>query len=84
MILRIAATHGASNIRIFGSVARGEAKPESDVDFLVEFRHGRGPWYGGELIADLEDLLNRKVDIATVEDLHWYVRDQVLQEAVPL
>jgi len=83
-ILRLAAQHGASNVRVFGSVARGEAGPDSDVDFLVEFRAGRGPWYGGGLIADLEDLLKRKVDVATVEDLHWYIRDRVLSEAVPL
>ncbi len=83
-ILRIAAAHGASYVRVFGSVARGEAKPDSDVDFLVEFKYGRGPWYGGGLIADLEDLLERRVDVATVEDLHWYIRDRVLKEAVPL
>jgi uncharacterized protein len=83
-ILRIAAAHGATNVRVFGSVARGDAKPDSDIDLLVEFKHGCGPWYGGGLIADLEDLLKRRVDIATVEDLHWYVRDRVLQEAVPL
>jgi uncharacterized protein len=83
-ILRIAAAHGASNVRVFGSVARGEAKPDSDVDLLVEFKHGRGPWYGGAFIADLEELMGRRVDIATVEELHWYVRDRVLEEAVPL
>lgn len=83
-ILRIAALHGASNVRVFGSVARGEAGPDSDVDFLVEFKAGRGPWYGGGLIADLEDLLHRRVDVATVEELHWYIRDQVLKEAMPL
>jgi predicted nucleotidyltransferase len=83
-ILRIAAEHGASNVRVFGSVARGEAGPDSDVDLLVEFKLGRGPWYGGDLIIDLEDLLDRRVDVATVEELHWYIRDRVLQEAVPL
>jgi hypothetical protein len=83
-ILRIAAEHGASNVRVFGSVARGEAGPDSDVDFLVEFKSGHGSWYGGDLIIDLEDLLDRTVDVATVEELHWYVRDRVLREAVPL
>jgi predicted nucleotidyltransferase len=83
-ILRIAAKHGASNVRVFGSVARGEAGPDSDVDFLVDFNSGRGAWYGGELITDLEDLLNRKVDVATVEELHSYIRDRVLREAQPL
>ncbi len=84
LILRIAAQYGASNVRVFGSVARGEAGPDSDVDFLVEFKSGRGAWYGGGMIADLEDLLHRRVDVATVEELHWYIRDRVLQEAVPL
>ncbi len=83
-ILRIAAKHGASNVRIFGSVARGEARPDSDVDFLVDFNSGRGTWYGGELIADLEDLLDRKVDVATVEELDSYIRDRVLRDARPL
>ncbi len=83
-ILRIAAQHGASNVRVFGSIARGEAGSDSDVDFLVEFKKGRGSWYGGGLIVDLEDLLNRKVDVVTVDELHWYVRDRVIKEAVPL
>ena len=53
--LHIAAQHGASNVRVFGSVARGEAGPDSDIDFLVEFKSGRGAWYGGGMIADHED-----------------------------
>jgi predicted nucleotidyltransferase len=83
-ILKIATQHGASNVRVFGSVARGEAGPESDVDFLVEFKAGRGPWYGVEFNLDLEDLLGCKVDVVTEEELHWLIRDQILKEAVPL
>jgi predicted nucleotidyltransferase len=83
-ILRIAAAHGASNVRVFGSIARGEAGPESDVDFLVDFPAGRGPWYGAELNLDLEDLIGCAVDIATEDELHWLVRDQVIREAVAL
>jgi predicted nucleotidyltransferase len=83
-ILTIAARHGASDVRVFGSVARGEAGSESDVDFLVEFKAGRGPWYGMGLNLDLEDLLGCRVDVATEEELHWLIRDQVLREAVPL
>jgi len=71
-------------VRVFGSVARGEAGPESDVDFLVEFKTGRGPWYGVELNLDLEDLLGCQVDVVTEEELHWLIRDRILQEAVPL
>ena len=83
-ILRIAAKHGARNVRVFGSVARGEAGPESDVDLLVEVGPGRTPFFPGGLIADLEDLLGKKVQVVTQEDLHWYIRDRVLEEAVPL
>jgi predicted nucleotidyltransferase len=83
-ILRIAAKHGARNVRVFGSVARGEADPESDVDLLVEVGPGRTPFFPGGLIADLEDLLGKKVQVVTQEDLHWYIRDRVLEEAVPL
>lgn len=83
-ILDIAAKHGACNVRVFGSVARGEAGPESDVDLLVEVGPGRTPFFPGGLIADLEDLLGKKVQVVTQEDLHWYIRDRVLQEAVPL
>jgi len=83
-ILRIAAKHGARNVRVFGSVARGDAGPESDVDLLVEVGPGRTPFFPGGLIADLEDLLGKKVQVVTQEDLHWYIRDRVLQEAVPL
>lgn len=83
-ILRIAAKHGARNIRVFGSVARGEAGPDSDVDLLVEVGPGRTSFFPGGLIADLEDLLGKKVQVVTQEDLHWYIRDRVLEEAVPL
>ena len=83
-ILHIAARHGVSNIRLFGSVARGEAGASSDIDFLIEAGPDRTPWFPGGLIADLEDLLGCRVDIVTEKALHWYIRDRVLQEAVPL
>ena len=83
-ILRLAALHGARNVRVFGSVARGEAGPESDLDLLVEVGPGRTPSFPGGLIADLEDVLGKKVQVVTQEDLHWYIRDRVLEEAVPL
>ncbi len=81
-ILRIAASHGASNVRIFGSVARGEENEKSDVDFLIDMEKGRSLLEMGDLLADLEDLLGRKVELAEPECLHWYVRDRVLREAV--
>lgn len=83
-ILRLARRHGARNLRLFGSVARGEAQPGSDVDILIEAGPERTPWFPGGLIADLEELLGCKVDIVTEKALHWYIRDQVLKEAVPL
>jgi len=69
---------------VFGSVARGEARPDSDVDFLVEMEDGRSLFDFCHLINDLEDLLGRQADLVEPVGLHWYIRDQVLQEAVPL
>ncbi|MEW6233352.1 MAG: nucleotidyltransferase family protein [Chloroflexota bacterium] len=83
-ILRIAARHGACNVRVFGSAARGEAEPDSDVDLLVDVGPGRTPFFPGGLIADLEELLGRQVDVVTEDGLHWYIRGSVVKEAVPL
>ncbi len=83
-ILRIAAKHGAYNLRVFGSVARGDARADSDVDFLVDLEHGRSLLDLGGFLLDLQDLLGRNVDVVTEKGLHWYIRDRVIQEAVPL
>jgi len=83
-ILRIAARRGAYNVRIFGSAVRGEAGPDSDVDFLVELEPGRSLFDLGGLLMDLQSLLGREVDVVTEAGLHWYIRDQVLAEAKPL
>ncbi|MDQ7782874.1 MAG: nucleotidyltransferase family protein [Desulfomonilaceae bacterium] len=83
-ILKIALRHGAENVRLFGSVARGEAGESSDIDILVEVGENPSPWFPGGLIADLEELLGRPVHIVTVGALHSYIRDRVLQQAVPL
>ena len=83
-ILRIAESHGASNVRVFGSMARGEAGPDSDVDFLVDAGPKHSAWFPAGLTADLEELLGRRVDVATPDALHWFIRDRVLQEARPL
>ena len=82
--ISIAAKHGARNVRIFGSAARGEAGEESDIDLLVDVGPGRTPFFPGGLLADLEELLGCKVDVVTPEGLHWYIKDRVLKEAVPL
>lgn len=83
-ILRLAAKHGAYNVRVFGSVARGEEKTESDVDFLVDLEPGRSLLDLGGLLMDLQDLLGRNVEVMTEDGLHWYIRDQIIREAVPV
>jgi hypothetical protein len=83
-ILRLAARRGARNVRVFGSAARGEAGAASDVDILVDLDPDRSLLDLGGPLMDLQDLLGRKVDVVTENALHWYVRDRVLQEAVPL
>lgn len=83
-ILRIAARHGARNVRVFGSVARGEADEQSDVDFLVEMERGRSLFDLGGLLVDLQDLLGREVDVITVGGLRERMRERVLREAVSL
>jgi len=83
-ILHIVARHGATNVRVFGSVARGEAGPGSDIDLLVDVGPGRSAFFPAGLLADLEDLLGCKVDVLTENGLHWYIRDRVLKEARPL
>jgi predicted nucleotidyltransferase len=83
-ILCIAAKHGARNVRVFGSVARGEANQISDVDFLVEMEPGRSLLDLGGLQMELEMLLGCRVDVVTVRGLKERVRERVLREAVPV
>ena len=83
-ILRLASRHGARNVRVFGSVARGEADEQSDVDLLVDLEPGRNLLDLGGLLMDLRDLLRRKVDVVTERGLKARIRSRVLQEAVPL
>jgi uncharacterized protein len=83
-ILGIAARHGASNVRVFGSVARGDAREESDVDILVDLAPGRSLLDHAALMVDLQDLLGRRVDVATERGLKPHVRERILREAVRL
>ena len=83
-ILRIASHHGAKRLRVFGSVARGEATDSSDLDLLVDWDAGRSLLDHARLVQDLESLLKTKVHVGTEKSLHWYVRDRILQEATPL
>ncbi len=83
-ILLLALRYGASNVRIFGSAARGEAGPESDVDFLVRMEEGRSLLDLSALTVELQDLLGRKVDVISEDGLYWLLRRRILKEARPL
>ena len=83
-ILRIAAKHGAHNVRIFGSVARGSADTASDVDILVDMESGRSLLDHAALLLELQELLDCDVDVVTEDGLRERIRDRVLAEAVPL
>ncbi len=83
-IQEVAARHGVTSIRVFGSVARGDARPESDLDLLIETGARTSSWFPGGLISDLEALLGCRVDVVTEAALHPWLRESVLQEARPL
>jgi predicted nucleotidyltransferase len=84
-IIKIAQKHGAYNVRIFGSVARGEDDEKSDIDFLIDYDLSKtSSWFPMGLILDLEALLGRKVDVATDDSLHYFIRDKVLEEVIKL
>jgi len=84
-ILRLAEKYGASNVRVFGSVARGEATVTSDLDLLVDQDWSRlSGWGGMALVVELEELLGRNVDVATEGELKPRIRTRVMREAVPL
>jgi uncharacterized protein len=83
-ILQLAAEHGAKNVRLFGSYARGDAQENSDVDLLVELEPGRSLFDLGSLLEDLKTLLGRDIDLVTEKGLRARIRGRVLQEAVAL
>ena len=83
-ILRLAERRGARNLRVFESVARGEANENSDLDLLVEWEPGRSLLDHAGLVQDLQELLGMKIHVGTENSLHWYVRDRILREATPL
>lgn len=84
-ILAVAAKHGAFNVRVFGSVSRGEETETSDIDLLVDYDlHKISAWFPGGLLMDLQDLLDRKVDIVTEQGLSHLIKERVLAEAKSL
>jgi predicted nucleotidyltransferase len=83
-ILDIARKHGVTRVRVFGSMARGDAGPKSDVDLLVDVGPNTSAWFPGGLVSELESLLGRHVQVITENGLDDLLRDRVLQEAVPL
>ena len=83
-ILFLAHKHGVTNIKVFGSFARGEGNENSDVDFLVEIEKNRSLFDIGLLVMDLQDLLHRKVDIVEPNGLHNLIREKILSEAIPV
>lgn len=83
-ILNLAVRHGVRNVRVFGSLARGEGREGSDLDLLVTLGEGRSLLDLVGLKQDLEDLIHRPVDVVTEQSLSPYLREQVLSEAIPL
>jgi len=83
-ILHVAAKHGARNVRVFGSIARGDDDEQSDIDLLVEFESGRSLLDHAALWLELQELLGCKVDVVSDRGIKPRMRDRVLREAVPL
>lgn len=83
-ILALAAKHGASNVRLFGSVVRGEDREDSDVDFLVDMQETCSLFDLIGLQQDIEKAIGRKVDVLTANGINRYLKDRILHEAAPL
>ena len=83
-IHRVAARHGVHTVRVFGSTVRGDDRPESDVDFLVEVGSEPSSWFPAGLILELQELLGRRVEVVTPRGLSPHIREHVLSEAEPL
>ena len=83
-ILKVAARRGAKNVRLFGSLARGEECADSDVDLLVDMEEGRSLLDLSNLLQDMEELLSCRVHVVEPEGLHWAIRERIIKEAVPL
>jgi uncharacterized protein len=84
LIHQVTERHGARSVRVFGSFARGDAGPDSDLDLLVEAGPETTPWFPGGIVADLEEALGRRVDVVTLNGLSPDLRDRVIEESVPV
>ena len=83
-IMALADKHGAHSVRIFGSVARGDSGPESDVDLLVKMEEGRSLLDLSAMVLDLKELLGVNVDVVSEDGIYWLLRRKILKEARPL
>jgi len=83
-IMALADKHGAHSVRVFGSVARGDSGPESDVDLLVKMEEGRSLLDLSAMILDIKELLGVNVDVVSEDGLYWFLRRKILKEAMPL
>jgi predicted nucleotidyltransferase len=83
-IFAVAARHGVTSIRVFGSFARGEAREQSDLDLLIEAGPNRTPFFPGGLLVELERVIGSRVDVVEEKGLHKRLRDRILSEAVSL
>ena len=83
-IMALADKHGAHSVRVFGSVARGDSGPESDVDLLVKMEEGRSLLDLSAMTLDLKELLGLNVDVVSEDGLYWLLRRKILKEARPL
>ncbi len=83
-IVEIAARHGAGNLELFGSAARGELRPDSDIDLLIDIVGQTPPWFPGGLAVELEDLLGRPVQLVIRRSLSPLIRESALRDSRPL
>jgi predicted nucleotidyltransferase len=83
-IMQLASQYGVVSIKLFGSVSKNQHHSKSDIDFLVEFEEGRSLFDLISLKDELEDLLEKSVDLVTKESIHWQLRDQIINEAIEI
>ena len=83
-IRKLAKKRGACRVRLFGSRARGDSDPESDIDILIDLEPGRSALALGGILMDLQDLLGKRVEVVTPAALHPKIRDHILQQAIDI